>query len=125
MAQNTTIIPINPITFELQDYSTQDTSLISNFAVEPTFNPPNNYVTYFIYDLNNNVVFANDTNFEGYNIIDQEIYIDPENDLRTAGFDIGQYNVVYNFINNEASSSFFQRYYIDEISSDGTEIRLK
>ena len=124
MAQNTTIIPINPITFELQDYSTQDTSLISNFTVEPTFNPPNNYVTYFIYDLNNNVVFANDTNFEGYNIIDQEIYIDPENDLRTAGFDIGQYNVVYNFINNEASSSFFQRYYIDEISSDGTEIRL-
>jgi len=124
MAQNTTIIPINPITFELQDYSTQDTSLISNFAVEPTFNPPNNYVTYFIYDLNNNVVFANDTNFEGYNIIDQEIYIDPEKDLRTAGFDIGQYNVVYNFINNEASSSFFQRYYIDEISSDGTEIRL-
>ncbi len=63
-------------------------------------------------------------NFQGYNLINQEIYIDPENDLRSAGFDIGQYNVVYNFINNEVSSSFFQRYYIDEISSDGTEIRL-
>jgi len=124
MSQTTTILPINPTTFELQDYSTQDTSLISNFTVEPTFDPSTNYVTYFIYDLNGNVVFASETNFQGYNLIDQEVYIDPENDLRSAGFDIGQYNVVYNFINNEVSSSFFQRYYIDEISSDGTEIRL-
>ena len=124
MSQTTTILPINPTTFELQDYSTQDISLISNFTVEPTFDPSTNYVTYFIYDLNGNVVFASETNFQGYNLIDQEVYIDPENDLRSAGFDIGQYNVVYNFINNEVSSSFFQRYYIDEISSDGTEIRL-
>ena len=124
MSQTTTILPINPTTFELQDYSTQDTSLISNFTVEPTFDPSTNYVTYFIYDLNGNVVFASEINFQGYNLIDQEVYIDPENDLRSAGFDIGQYNVVYNFINNEVSSSFFQRYYIDEISSDGTEIRL-
>ena len=124
MSQTTTILPINPTTFELQDYSTQDTNLISNFTVEPTFDPSTNYVTYFIYDLNGNVVFASEINFQGYNLIDQEVYIDPENDLRSAGFDIGQYNVVYNFINNEVSSSFFQRYYIDEISSDGTEIRL-
>ena len=124
MSQTTTILPINPTTFELQDYSTQDTSLISNFTVEPTFDPSTNYVTYFIYDLNGNIVFASEINFQGYNLIDQEVYIDPENDLRSAGFVIGQYNVVYNFINNEVSSSFFQRYYIDEISSDGTEIRL-
>ena len=79
MSQTTTILPINPTTFELQDYSTQDTSLISNFTVEPTFDPSTNYVTYFIYDLNGNVVFASEINFQGYNLIDQEVYIDPEN----------------------------------------------
>ena len=42
MSQTTTILPINPTTFELQDYSTQDTSLISNFTVEPTFDPSTN-----------------------------------------------------------------------------------
>jgi hypothetical protein len=35
-----------------------------------------------------------------------------------------QYNVVYNFLNNELSSSFFQRLYIDQISPDRTEVRL-
>ena len=56
MSQTTTILSISPTTFELQDYSTQDTSLISNFTVEPTFDPSTNYVTYFIYDLNGNIL---------------------------------------------------------------------
>ena len=124
MAKVVTLNPIDPFTFEYQDYSAQDDNLIVNFIVEPTFNPLQNYVAYFIYDLNNNVIFDNEVNFDGYSIIDGQVVLDPEGDVEKAGYEEGQYNVVYNFLNNEISSSFFQRLYIDQISPDRTEIRL-
>ena len=124
MAKVVTLNPINPTTFEYQTYSTQDDNLIVNFAVEPTFDPLKNYVAYYIYDFNNTVVFSDDIDFKGYAIIDGQVVLDPERDLEIAGYDEGSYNVVYNFLNNELSSSFSQRLYIDEISSDRTEVRL-
>jgi hypothetical protein len=124
MVKVVTLNPINPTTFEYQDYSAQDDSLIVNFQIEPTFDPLQNYVAYFIYDFNNNVVFTNEIDFKGYAFLDGQVVLDPEKDLEAAGYDEGQYNVVYNFLNNELSSSFFQRLYIDQISSDRTEIRL-
>jgi hypothetical protein len=124
MAKVVTLNSINPTTFEYQDYSTQDDNLIVNFTIEPTFDPLQNYVAYFIYDFNGNVVFANEINFRAYNIIDGQVVLNPELDVESAGYEEGQYNVVYNFLNNELSSSFFQRLYIDQISSDRTEVRL-
>ena len=59
MAKVVTLNPISPTTFEYQDYSIQDDNLIVNFTVEPTFNPLQNYVAYFIYDLDNTVLFSN------------------------------------------------------------------
>jgi hypothetical protein len=124
MAKVVTLNPIDPVTFEYQDYSAQDDNLIVNFTVEPTFNPLQNYVAYYIYDLNNNVIFDNEVNFDGYSIIDGQVVLNPEGDVEKAGYEEGQYNVVYNFLNNELSSSFFQRLYVDQISPDRTEIRL-
>jgi len=124
MAKVVTLNPIDPITFEYQDYSSQDNNLIVNFTVEPTFDPLKNYVAYYIYDLNNNVIFDNEVNFDSYSIIDGQVVLNPEGDVEKAGYEEGQYNVVYNFLNNELSSSFFQRLYIDQISPDRTEVRL-
>ncbi len=124
MAKTVTLNSIDPNTFEYQDYSNQDSNLIVNFTVEPTFDPLQNYVTYFIYDLNDNIVFSNEIDFKGYNIIDGQVVLNPEIDVEGAGFEEGEYNVVYNFLNNEVSSSYFQRLYIDQISPDRTEIRL-
>ena len=124
MAKTTIVTQIDPRTFELQDYSLQDDLLITNFVIEPIFNPEVDYVSYFIYDLNSNIVSANEINYEGYSIIDNDVIITPEFDVESAGIEEGQYNVVYNFLTNHLSSSFFQRLYIDEISSDRTEVRL-
>ena len=124
MAKTFDILPINSTTFEFQDYSSQDDNLIVNFNIESSFNPLENYVSYFIYDLNNEVIFANEINFRGYSIIDSNVVLNPEEDLTSAGYEEGGYNVVYNFINNEISSSYFQRLYLEEISSDRTEVRL-
>ena len=69
-------------------------------------------------------IFSNEINFSGYSIINGQVVLTPEADVEAVGFEEGQYNVVYNFLNNELSSSYFQRLYIDQISSDRTEIRL-
>ena len=124
MAKITTLNQIDPITFEFQDYSSQDTHLITNFVVEPTFNPLINYVSYFVYNLNDELVLSSDIDYKGYSIIDSQVTISPEVDVKSAGVEQGEYNVVYNFISNELSSSYFQKLYIEEISSDRTEIRL-
>ena len=124
MAKTVTLNPIDPNTFEYQEYSNQDNNLIVNFTIEPTFDPLQNYVTYFVYDLNNSVLFSDEIDFRGYSIINGQVVLNPEVDLEAVGFEEGEYNVVYNFLNNEISSSFSQRLYIDQISSDRTEIRL-
>jgi len=38
MAEVVNITPINPFTFELQEYSTSDNSLINSFNIDTTFN---------------------------------------------------------------------------------------
>jgi hypothetical protein len=124
MAKVVTLNSIDPTTFEYQGYSAQDDNLIVNFTVEPTFDPLQNYIAYYVYDLNNDIVFSSEIDFKGYAIIDGQVVLNPEVNLENIGFEEGQYNVVYNFLNNELSSSFTQRLYIDQISSDRTEIRL-
>jgi len=110
--------------FELQDYSIQDDTLITNSTVQSTFNPLQNYISYFIYNLNNEIIYSNEAGFSGWGFIDQQVYLDPQADLERVGYTIGEYNTLYTFLNNEASSSIFNQYYIEDISTDRTEIRL-
>jgi len=125
MSKIVNIQNIDPQTFELQTYSFDDTSLIANFDVNNSFNPSTNYIEYFVYDLNENILYSNeDGSFRGYSLLDNNLYIDPQADLEAQGFIEGQYNTVYNFLNPLLSSNINNRYYIDQISSDRTEIRL-
>lgn len=110
--------------FELQDYSIQDDALITNSTVQSTFNPLQNYISYFIYNLNNEIIYSNEVGFSGWSFIDQQVYLDPQADLERVGYTVGEYNTLYTFLNNEASSSIFNQYYIEDISTDRTEIRL-
>jgi len=124
MANTVTINNIPSNFFELQDYSIQDDNLITNSTVQSTFDPLQNYVSYFIYNLNNEIIYSNEAGFSGWSFIDQQVYLDPQADLEKVGYDIGNYNTLYLFLNNEASSSIFNQFYIEDISSDRTELRL-
>ena len=130
----TIITNINPYTLETQVYSDQDLNLIAFRETPSQFIPNQNYVEYTI--LSPNQAFQiTDQNFLDYKITNNtspagsdliyNIDINPENDLTTRGFTNGEYNVIYNFLNNELYSSSDNRaYYIKDISSDRTEIRI-
>jgi hypothetical protein len=124
MSKIVNIQNIDPQTFELQTYSFDDTSLISSFEVANTFNPTSNYIEYFIYDLNNNILYSNESGYPGYSLLDNQLVIDPQSDLESQGYLDGQYNTVYNFLNPLLASNSNNKYYIDQISPDRTEIRL-
>ena len=124
MAEVINIIPINPTTFEYQEYSVEDTSLINSNIIDTTFNPSTDYIEYFIYNLNNELLFANNLSFNDYRIIDNQLVLTPEKDLILNSFTEGQYNTLYNILQNKLGSSFSNNLYIQEISSDRTELRL-
>jgi hypothetical protein len=125
MSKIVNIQPVNPITFEYQTYSPQDESLISSFEVTNNFNVSSSYIEYFIYDLNNTILYSNEIGYSGYSFQGANVLtIDPQIDLETQGYTEGQYYTVYNFLNPLLSSNALNRYYIDQISSDRTEIRL-
>jgi hypothetical protein len=123
MAEVINIQPINPLTFELQEYSSEDTSLITNLEIQTSFDSQIDKVEYFVYDLNNQLLYE-DLNFSGYKLIDNILTLYPGENLVFQDFNEGQYNTVYNFISPKLASSPDTPYFISEISSDGTEIRL-
>lgn len=115
---------VDPNTLQLQNYSQADESLISNTEVDITFNPSQDYLEYFILDLNQNILFSNVAGYPNYKIHDTTVVIDPQNDLEVHGYDEGQYYTIYNFFKRKLSSSVNSVFYIQDISSDRTELRL-
>jgi hypothetical protein len=114
---------IDPATLELQTYSSEDQSLISSFELENSFTSSVDYIEYTVYDFNQNLLLYIDR-LSNYLIINNQIQIDPEADLLAYGFDEGQYIANYSFFKNILGSSNDNTYYISEISSDRTEVRL-
>ena len=123
MAENINIQLINPVTFEYQNYLSQDTSLITNFEISTTFDSKKDIIEYFIYNLNNEIVYLNN-NYPDYRLIDNNLTLDPGENLTNAGFNEGNFNTVYNFLSPLLASSFNNNYFISQISSDRTELRL-
>jgi len=110
-------------------------NLLPSDIVQNSFGDPRDFVEYYVYDLNETLLFSNTryTNFvipENGILVSQdntieELNINVINDLTEAGFELGSYRVVYNFFRkhittDEDGSNLF----IKEISSDRTELRL-
>ena len=129
-----TITQISPDKFAIQDYTFEDYDIVPNFEVTSIFEPSGSLVEYFIYDANSNLLSSN-YNFPGYSFTEDPsitnlggfstMDLHPEKDLINTGYDVGQYNVVYNFFQNQLNSDVNNTFYISELSTDRTEIKLE
>ena len=118
------IQPVDPNNYQLQNYKAGDESLIQNFSTEVTFDSTQDYLEYFVLDLNSNILYSNTAGYNNYTILGDDIVINPQKDLETVGFLEGQYYTIYNFLKRKLSSSPNSVFYIQDISSDRTELRL-
>ena len=125
---NSTVLPIDSNFLLLETYSVSDENLISNETITSTFNTEEDYIEYFVYGLNNSLLYPlledGTIPYSNYSILNGNLSIDPSSDLELYGFNQGAYNTLYNFFSNRLNSSFTTQYFISEISSDRTEIRL-
>ena len=115
---------VDPNNYQLQNYNAEDESLIQNFSTEIIFDSTQDYLEYFVLDLNSNVLYSNTAGYNNYTILGDNIIIDPQKDLEVTGYSEGQYYTIYNFLKRKLSSSPNSTFYIQDISSDRTELRL-
>ena len=126
MNEEITIQSIDPTTFELYDYKTSDTQLIAKSELDTVFSSSTDYIEFYIYDENQNQIYPQNTTIPltSYKVKNGDVLLNPQSDLENLGFDIGTYSIVYEFYRKRLSSNINETYFIKEISSDRTEIRL-
>jgi hypothetical protein len=125
MEQQPTITQLNPDNFEFQSYIPSDEQLIATSDLDTVFTQDTDYIEYYIYDENQNRIFPPQTQpLLSYNVKQGDVLLKPEQDLFQLGFDQGLYNILYSFYRKRLASDVFTKYFIKEISSDRTEIRL-
>ena len=116
-----------------QSYSVQDLSLINTALINATFGTGNDYIEFFIKDLNGEVLSSNynDTTYRTSNIVDpttgtfSQLILNPEEDAAQLGYDRGIFNVKYNFLTTHLLSNATpaQNFWIKQISPSRTEIK--
>jgi hypothetical protein len=120
---------------QYQTYAPSDVSLINTVLVTGTYGAPNDYIEYFIKDLSNTVLSSNyyATQYTLNNsVVDSttgtttQLYLDPETDAKSAGYNRGIVNVKYNFFAKQLLSAPdpTQNFWIKEISTSRTEIKV-
>ena len=134
MAENYTISEVLANEFELQTISPQDNNLLSEVPVEGLFSPTLSSVEFSLYDFNKNLLYFDSnlkswsTNFDSFVNSEQQkitsLNIDLSKNIEALGYGYGKLYGFYNFIQNELGSSINNQFFISEISSDRTEIRI-
>jgi len=116
---------LNPQNFEFQDYVQEDENLIATSDLDTVFNEETDYIEFYVYDENNSKIYPlSALKLTSYKFLKGDVILSPEKDLIDLGFDDSTYNILYNFYRKRLASDISQNYYIKEISSDRTEIRL-
>ena len=120
------ILPINPETFETQEYNPSDEKLLTVSTLDTVFNGSTDYIELSVYDENKNQIYSTPEgeNLTSYTIKEGDVILNPEQNLIDLDFDINTYFSNYNFYRKRLASSSSLRYFISEISSNRTEIRL-
>jgi hypothetical protein len=125
MKDKVLILPVDSTTFQVENYSNGDISLISVIDVDTSFTQSTDYIEHYIFDENKNQIFPNTTEeLLTYSIKDGHVILDPKQDLERRSFDEGLYYISYNFYKKRLNSSITSKYYISQISSDRTELKL-
>jgi len=126
MNEEITILPIDPTTFEVYDYKTTDSQLIAKSELDTVFSSSTDYIEFYVYDENQTKIYPIDSTIPltSYSVKEGDILLNPQSDLENLGFDLGKYSITYEFYRKRLASYIDETYFIKEISSDRTEIRL-
>ena len=127
------IVSVKQINKSLSKYDTIDNSLISSREYIRQFGLPEDYIEYHVYTKGESLLFSeyNYTqyrvpgNLQGYTeTYTEEIQLFPENIIEELGFTYGTYVVQFNIFRKKVVNINQRSFFIKEISSDRTELRI-
>ena len=130
---SSSLTQIDPSTLFINGFELSSQSIIPSQDYSGSFTQDLNNIEFYIYNAANQIQYS-DYDFTNYTITagtnstgtsTNKINLTPEQDVYNEGYTNGKLTAVYNFVNHELSSSITNPYYLSEISSDRTEIRLK
>ena len=126
MALEPTVNQLAPGTFDYQTYDNSDQTLIAQSDLDTAFTASTDYIEYFVYNQNKDLIFPDFPEpLLDYDVREGDILLNPISNLENEGFDVGTYSIGYSFYRKRLASDIQSNYYfISEISSDRTEIRL-
>ena len=132
MADNIKIVGNVNNTQRISRFKSTDTNLLSINDSPQTFGYEGDFIEFFVYDDNNNLLSV-DYNYTNFKLpFDQPlqpnttlptIEIDPFQDIQNVGYNNGSFKTQYSFFKRKFSSSNIDLF-ISEISEDRTEIRV-
>ena len=103
----------------------QEQNLVASNEMTRFFGISGDYVQLFIYTNLDTLVF-NNPNFQEYSVTEnKEINFDPAYDIESAGFRLGTYNMVYNFLRPLLTQNPNLDLFIYSISPDRREIKVR
>jgi hypothetical protein len=127
------IVSLNRINRSLTQYDTLDSSLVSSRDYIRQFGLPEDYVEYHIYTNGGSLLFSNN-NYTDYkvpgdlqgstNTYTEELQLFPESVVEQLGFTYGTFIVQFNILRKKIVNVNDPVFFIKEISSDRTEIRV-
>lgn len=127
-----TLTPLNnPEGITQQEYSSSQEALIPVVDSTSEFNPVTDQIIFSVETVTGELLQSDKVsnfairNYENTQNEDQisSVVVHPIRDLQDTGYDVGTYNVYYNFYRNALKSSEY-KYFIQEISPTRTELRL-
>lgn len=115
-----------------QDLTPLDKQLVTSNFINSQFGAQEDYLELYIYDENNNLLNVDYDAFDYYPYLTSNpknntysaLTLDPEKDLKNRGYNRGNLNIQYNFYKRLFNSAFGTYYWIKEISSTRTELKL-
>ena len=127
---NIQVIQVSTENFEYQEYDQKDKNLLSGSFYDTVFSSSTDYIEYYAYDGSKNMLTPSDSPVSAvntnYSVYNGDVTLNPKQDLAELGFDQGTFYSTYNFYRKRLGSNPIDLYYyIEEISTDRTEIRLR
>jgi len=127
----TNISQLDPTQFINQDYKISDESLLNSLNINKEFGLPEDRVEVHVISPNGEVLnsvydFKNYTTrqtIQGTSLYDQ-VELDPKADLESFGINLGKYEIIYNFYRQLFFSTPATPFFISQISSDRTELKV-
>jgi len=114
-----------------QTYNEDDINLLSPININKEFGEPNDIIEMYIISPSGDILISNYnfTNYKKINNIDNSslfdtIVLNPEEDILSYGYNVGQFDIIYNFKRLLFNSSNQSKFFIKEISRDRTEIKI-